>query len=164
VSLYGVTMSTANAALTAFLLANALGVLVGGLIADATRRHGDVAAGGFAGAALLIAAVGTVFPGPVLLAVCLGMAGFLSGMIAPSRDMMVRAAAPPGAAGRVFGIATTGFNIGGTIGPMLGGWIMDHGRPRLVFYASVTFMLLTVLLVLSSQRRSKRRQQLVPAE
>ena len=94
----------------------------------------------------------------------MGMAGFLSGMIAPSRDMMVRAAAPPGAAGRVFGIVTTGFNIGGTIGPMLGGWILDHGQPRLVFYASVTFMLLTVALVLSSKRRSKRSQQLVPAE
>ena len=144
VSLYGVTMSTANAALTAFLLATALGVLAGGFIADATRRHGDVAAAGFAGSALLIATVGTVFPGPVLLAVCMGAAGFLSGMIAPSRDMLVRAAAPPGAAGRVFGIVTTGFNIGGTIGPMLGGWIMDHGQPRLVFYVSVCFMLMTV--------------------
>ena len=38
----------------------------------------------------------------------MGMAGFLSGMIAPSRDMLVRAAAPPGAVGRVFGIVTTG--------------------------------------------------------
>ncbi len=61
-------------------------------------------------------------------------AGFLSGLIMPSRDMMVRAAAPPGAAGRVFGIVTTGFNIGGAVGPMLAGWIMDRGAPRWVFY------------------------------
>ena len=163
VSLYGVTLSTASAALTAFLLATAFGVLAGGFIADATRRHGDVAAAGFAGAALLIATVGTVYPGPVLLAVLMGTAGFLSGMIAPSRDMLVRAAAPPGASGRVFGIVTTGFNIGGTIGPMLGGLIMDHGRPRLVFYVSVCFMLITVAMALSSERRSKRRV-LAPAE
>ena len=163
VSLYGVTLSTANAALTAFLLSTAFGVLAGGFIADATRRHGDVAAAGFAGAALLIATVGSVYPGPVLLAVLMGMAGFLSGMIAPSRDMLVRAAAPPGAVGRVFGIVTTGFNIGGTIGPMLGGWIMDHGQPRLVFFASVCFMLITVVMALSSERRSKRRT-LAPAE
>ena len=58
VSLYGVTLSTANAALTAFLLATAFGVLAGGFIADATRRHGDVAAAGFTGAALLIATIG----------------------------------------------------------------------------------------------------------
>jgi MFS transporter, FSR family, fosmidomycin resistance protein len=157
VSLYGVTLSTANVALTAFLMATAFGVLAGGFIADATRRHGDVAAAGFAGAALLIGAVGTVYPGPVLLAVCMGAAGFLSGMIAPSRDMLVRAAAPPGASGRVFGIVTTGFNIGGTIGPMLGGLIMDHGQPRWVFYSSVCFMLITVVMALNSERRMRRR-------
>jgi MFS family permease len=156
VSLYGVTQSVANMALTAFLMATAFGVLAGGFVADATRRHGDVAAAGFAGAALLIGAVGTVYPGPVLLAVFMGAAGFLSGMIAPSRDMLVRAAAPPGASGRVFGIVTTGFNIGGTIGPMLGGFIMDHGQPRFVFYASVCFMLITVAMALTSERRTKR--------
>jgi MFS family permease len=164
VSLYGVTLSVANAALTVFLLATAFGVLAGGFVADATRRHGDVAAVGFAGAAVLIFVVGTVYPGPVLLSVCLGVAGFLSGMIAPSRDMLVRAAAPPGAAGRVFGIVTTGFNIGGTIGPMLGGWIMDHGMPRWVFYASVCFMLMTVAMALASERRARQRRGLAPAE
>ncbi len=163
VALHHVTLSTANAALTAFLLATALGVLAGGFIADATRRHGDVAAAGFAGAALLVALVGTIYPGPVLLAACMGAAGFLSGMIAPSRDMLVRAAAPPGASGRVFGIVTTGFNIGGTIGPMLGGWIMDHHLPRFVFYASVTFMLITVAMALASERHGER-PTLAPAE
>jgi MFS transporter, FSR family, fosmidomycin resistance protein len=157
-ALYGVTLSVANAALTVFLLATAFGVLAGGFIADATRRHGDVAAAGFAGAALLIFAVGTAYPGPVLLSAFMGIAGFLSGMIAPSRDMLVRAAAPPGASGRVFGIVTTGFNIGGTIGPMLGGWIMDHGLPRYVFYASVVFMLITVAMALATERGSRRRE------
>jgi MFS family permease len=61
----------------------------------------------------------------------MGLAGFLSGMIMPSRDMLVRAAAPPGAVGRAFGIVTTGFSIGGTVGPMLFGWIMDQWRPAL---------------------------------
>ncbi len=163
VALHHVTLSIANAALTAFLLSTALGVLAGGFIADATRRHGDVAAAGFAGAALLVALVGTIYPGPVLLVTCMGAAGFLSGMIAPSRDMLVRAAAPPGASGRVFGIVTTGFNIGGTIGPMLGGWIMDHHLPRFVFYASVTFMLITVAMALASERRG-RRPTFAPAE
>lgn len=156
VSVYGVTLSVANAALTVLLLATAFGVLAGGYVADATRRHGEVAAAGFAGAAVLVGLVGTVYPGPVLLATFLGIAGFLSGMIAPSRDMLVRAAAPPGASGRVFGIVTTGFNIGGTIGPMLGGWIMDHHLPRWIFYSSVMFMLMTVAMALESERRTRR--------
>jgi len=40
---------------------------------------------------------------------------------------------------------TTGFNIGGTIGPILAGWIMDLHAPRWVFYNSVVFMGLTVV-------------------
>jgi FSR family fosmidomycin resistance protein-like MFS transporter len=156
VSMYGISFSAANAALTAFLFAMAIGVLAGGFIADATKRHGDVAAGGFGAAGVLILAVGTVDLGPVFLIMAMGTAGFLSGMISPSRDMLVRAASPPGAFGRVFGIVTTGFNIGGTIGPMIGGWIMDHNLPRWVFYSSVLFMALTATMGLASEWRSRR--------
>lgn len=156
VSLYGVGFSAANAALTAFLFAMAVGVLAGGFIADATKRHGEVAAGGFGGAAVLVLAVGTIDLGPVLMVLAMGGAGFLSGMISPSRDMMVRAASPPGAFGRVFGIVTTGFNIGGTIGPMMGGWIMDHHLPRWVFYSSVFFMTLTAMMALAGEWRARR--------
>jgi len=131
-------------------------VLAGGFIADATKRHGDVAAAGFGGSAVLILLIGLFDLGAVPMILCMGMAGFLSGMISPSRDMLVRAASPPGAFGRVFGIVTTGFNIGGTIGPIIGGWIMDHSLPRWVFYSSVVFMTLTAIMGLASERRSRR--------
>ena len=156
-TLYGITLSAANVALSGFLFATAIGVLAGGFIADATRRHGDVAAAGFGGSAVLILLVGTIDLGPVLLFLAMTTAGFLSGMISPSRDMLVRAASPPGAFGRVFGIVTTGFNIGGTIGPLLGGWIMDHNLPRWVFYSSVAFMIVTSLMGLASERNARRR-------
>jgi hypothetical protein len=78
VSLYGVTLSVANLALTAFLTASALGVLEGGLVPDATRRHGDVAAVCFAGAAPLIGTAGSLQLGSALLILCMGSAGFLS--------------------------------------------------------------------------------------
>ena len=54
----------------------------------------------------------------------------------PSRDMLVRRSAPPGTEGRVFGIVSTGFNIGGAVGPVLYGWLLDHGQPRGLFIAS----------------------------
>jgi MFS family permease len=88
----------------------------------------------------------------MLLTPAMAMAGFLGGVIAPSRDMLVRNAAPPGAAGRAFGIVSTGFNVGGIIGPLLFGWIMDQNSPRWVFGASVVFMALTVLLGLVTER------------
>ena len=82
----------------------------------------------------------------------MGLAGFLGGVIAPSRDMLVLNAAPPGAAGRAFGIVSTGFNIGGIISPLLFGWLMDSGMPHWVFGASVIFMLMTVVLSLVTDR------------
>jgi MFS family permease len=160
-SAYSVPFSTANLALTAFLTASAFGVLGGGFIADMTRRHADVAAIGFAVTAVIVLLIGTVGLASPLLIVAMGAAGLLSGLIMPSRDMLVRAAAPPGAVGRAFGIVSIGLSTGGMIGPMLFGWIMDLGAPRWVFGASVVFMVLTVALALIGDRRSGRRRQLV---
>ncbi len=157
VSLYGIAPASANVALSAYLFAMATGVLAGGFIADATRRHAEVTAAGFATAAVLVFTIGTVNLGVILLVAAMAAAGFLVGMIMPSRDMLVRAVAPPGMAGRVFGIVTTGFNIGGAIGPILGGWCVQNGAPRWVFYSSVCFMALTVMAVLIGDWRSRRR-------
>ena len=76
------------------------------------------------------------------------------GVIAPSRDMLVRNAAPAGTAGRAFGIVSTGFNFSGILSPLLYGWIMDQNMPHWVFGASVGFMVLTVLLALVTDRKS----------
>jgi MFS family permease len=94
----------------------------------------------------------------------MGVAGFLSGMIMPSRDMLVRAAAPAGAVGRAFGIVSIGLSTGGMIGPMLFGWIMDSGMPRWVFGATAVFMLLTVAFALIGDRRSLGRRRAMVAE
>jgi MFS family permease len=155
---YGATFSAANLALTAYLGASAAGVLAGGFLADHTERHGQVAAACFAvNAAILLLIAAMNLPQLVLVA-AMGLAGFLSGVIAPSRDMMVRNAAPAGAAGRAFGIVSTGFNIGGIISPLLFGWIMDQNLPRGVFGVSVAFMVLTVMLALATERSGEARK------
>ncbi|MOA54119.1 multidrug resistance protein MdtH [compost metagenome] len=81
----------------------------------------------------------------------MGITGFLTGVIAPSRDMLVRAASPKGAEGKTFGIVSTGFNIGGAVGPIGFGWMLDHGHPNGIFWASVAFMSLTVVLTLMQE-------------
>jgi MFS family permease len=155
---YGETFSAANLALTAYLGASAAGVLAGGFLADLTERHGQVAAACFAVNAVILLIVAAISLPPLLLIAAMVLAGFLGGVIAPSRDMMVRNAAPPGAAGRAFGIVSTGFNIGGIISPLLFGWIMDQNLPHWVFGGSVVFMVLTVLLALATERNPKSAQ------
>jgi MFS family permease len=150
---YGASFSTANIALTAFLAFSAIGVLAGGFLADRTHRHGQVAAACFAVNAAIVLVIATVTLPSLVLTVAMATAGFLGGVIAPSRDMLVRNAAPPGAAGRAFGIVSTGFNLGGIVSPLLFGWIMDENAPHWVFGASVVFMVLTVLLALVTDRK-----------
>ncbi len=145
---YGSSFSSANIALTAFLGSSAVGVLAGGILADRTGRHGQVAAACFAINAVIVFVIATVNLPSLLLTAAMAVAGFLGGVIAPSRDMLVRNAAPAGAAGRAFGIVSTGFNLGGIVSPLLFGWIMDQNAPQWVFGASAVFMVLTVLLAL----------------
>ncbi len=159
----GLSLTMANAALTTFLFASAGGVLAGGVIADRTRNHGLVAAFGFGSAAALLLLVGSAVVPALALVPVMAMAGFLSGMIMPSRDMLVRAAAPPGQAGAVFGIVSTGFNIGGMAGPVLYGWLLDAGQPMLVFFAAAAFMLLTAVMALAQEWRLRRRRRMAEA-
>jgi MFS family permease len=150
---YGASFSSANMALTAYLGFSAIGVLAGGFLADRTQRHGQVAAACFAVNAAIVFVIATINLPSLLLTTAMASAGFLGGVIAPSRDMLVRNAAPAGAAGRAFGIVSTGFNLGGIVSPLLFGWIMDENAPQWVFGASVVFMMLTVLLALVTDRK-----------
>jgi MFS family permease len=165
---FGTPLSVANFALTAFLAAQACGVLAGGFIADMTRRHAEVAAIGFLLNAAIVLAIGLAGFSAVPLVLAMAAGGLLGGLIMPSRDMLVRAAAPLGAIGRTFGVVTSGFNIGGMIGPLMFGYIMDHGAPRWVFHATVVVMVVTAVVALFSDRRTSRRKavaaSLQPAE
>jgi FSR family fosmidomycin resistance protein-like MFS transporter len=151
-------LATASLALTVYLAMQALGVLAGGFIADKTWRHAEVAAIGYGVNACIVLAIGTVGFGAAPLVLAMGSAGLLGGMIMPSRDMLVRAAAPPGAIGRAFGVVTMGLNIGGMIGPLLFGFLMDHGAPHWVFGASVIAMITVAIVALIGDRRVSRQR------
>jgi MFS family permease len=154
---HGISFAAANVALTAYLGCTAIGVLMGGALAGRTTRHGEVAAVGFGLAALTMLLVAILdLPAPAII-VAMGLSGIIFGLVQPARDMLVRRAAPPGSAGRVFGIVSTGFNIGGTVGPLLFGWLMDHGQPRWVFGAAVVFMAMTALFGVLEEWRGARR-------
>lgn len=157
---FNVTLPAANMALTVFMFASAFGVLAGGVLADRTDKHGYLAAGAFALAAVFVVIViGLPLP-PLLLALALGAIGFLTGIVAPSRDMLVRAASPAEAEGKTFGIVSTGFNVGGVIGPVLFGFLLDRGLASGVLWASVCFMVITTVIVLVQERHSAAKPAL----
>lgn len=157
-AIYGAPLVLATGALTVYLVGNASGVLTGGFLADRATRHDLVAAGGVLCAAALttLLASGTLPLGAV--SAVMALTGFSMGVTAPSRDMLVRAAAPPGMIGRTFGIVTAGFSISGIIGPLMFGWILDHGAPQWVFGASVIVMAVTAIVAWIADRRATARR------
>jgi len=154
-ALYGTPVPTANVALSGNLLLSAIGVLIGGLLVGRTTRHGLVAAVGLGAMALFTTLIGEIEFGPVVLISAMSLIGFFSGIIMPSRDMIVREVTPPGSFGKVFGFVTTGFNIGGIISPLIFGAIMDYGSPRFVFLAVAAFSLVAIVTVATRTRRAE---------
>jgi predicted MFS family arabinose efflux permease len=153
--LYRVDLAAATVPLTAYLVASAFGVLVGGWIADRTRQHHHVVGACFLLVALFAAAVPLLQPPVAIVTLLFALAGLFAGAVAPSRDMMVRALTPAGSSGKVFGFVTTGFNIGGIAGPLMFGLVLDYGTPQHLFWAIAALSLLTLLVVYASSRQAE---------
>jgi FSR family fosmidomycin resistance protein-like MFS transporter len=152
-ALYGTTPEIANTALTGLLLFSAGGVLVGGWLSGHTAHHGIVAAVGLTLMAAMAALVGLIDFPAALLVTLLSLAGFFSGIVMPSRDLIVRNVTPPGAYGRVFGFVTTGFNIGGIVSPLIFGPLLDHGYPGAIFFCVAGCALISISTVVVSTSR-----------
>jgi len=141
------SLGVANTLLTVFMAASAAGVLLGGPLADRTRRHGAVAALAMIASAVLIVVVGGFNLPAVAIGLMFAVMGLLQGCIRPARDMMVRAVTPPGAAGRVYGFVSTGYNIGNAVIPVLLGWLVDIGYAHAVFFALAAIMIVAIATV-----------------
>jgi FSR family fosmidomycin resistance protein-like MFS transporter len=157
-ALYGTPLSIADTALGGYLLMISIGVLLGGLLASRTRRHDLVALTGLIAVALMTLTIGLASLGTAWLIALMAIGGLFSGLIMPSRDMIVRSFSPPGSFGKVFGFVTTGFNLGGIIAPLLFGWLMDQGHPRAIFLLGAACSLLSIPTVLSFGARRKPQE------
>jgi MFS family permease len=149
--IHGASTEMAGSILSAFFGAMSLGVLLGGVLADRTDRHGLVTGTAIAGTAgaILLAAFGAV---PLMaVAVAIAFGGLCYGVTTPSRDLLVRAATPPGFIGIAFGFTSTGLGIGGAIGPVVCGWVMDSGRPDLTLMLIAAVTALAILTVFTGR-------------
>ena len=153
VDLFGLSLIEASRAVTGFLLATAAGIFIGGILADRTERHDRIAIAGMTTAGLFMLYVAINDLGPTMVLTMLVLAGVASGTTTPSRDMLVRAAAPKGASGRVFGFVYSGLDLGSSLVPLALGWALDLGHPEAVFYAVAGFLALTIFTVVQVRRQ-----------
>jgi MFS family permease len=164
VHLQGIPLTAANAALTGFLVAGAVGVLVGGVIADRTDRYDVVATVGFGVAATMFVLIGSTEVAVAWTVAGFALAGLMQGIIWPSRDMMVRSLTPRGSSGKVFGFVSSGLDVGGALAPLLFGWIIDQGAPKGIFLLTALFMLTSLAAAVGAARLARRLRPALAAE
>ncbi len=155
-ALHGTPIAIGAAALTAYLLGSAAGILFGGYTADRIQRHELMVGVGLFGAAVLILVAGYVPFDALALNALLAVAGFLGGLASPARDMLVRRATPKGATGKVFGFVYSGLDLGSTTAPTLAGFLVDHGHPIGVLWLVAAGQLLAILTAFGLGRRPRQ--------
>jgi MFS family permease len=155
VSLYGVPLATAAGTLTGYLVGAAAGTLVGGFVAARSRRHGLAAGAGLGFAMLFVATLASGTLPALLLVATTTLAGFSLGTVNPSRDIIVREVTPEHARGKVYGFVYSGLDLGSSIAPPVIGWLIDTGRPRMVFLAGAAALLMSATLMLLLGRRRR---------
>lgn len=152
--MFPLALEAAAVALSSLLIGSALGVVLGGWIADRASRHDLVAAGGLLAAGALTAIIASGGVPPWLVLPLMALSGFAGGLTGPSRDMIVRGATPPGASGKVFGFVYSGLDVGSMIAPPVFGWLLDHNMAHAIFWVAFAVYMLNVVTVLQIRRFS----------
>ena len=154
---YGVPIALGTSALTAYLLGTTAGILAGGFLAAHTGYHDRVAASGLAAGGALMLLVGVLPAAAPFALPIFAVTGFALGATGPSRDMIVRAATPAGAAGRVYGFVYSGIDLGATIAPVVVGTLLDQHEPRALFLAVAVCLFVAIGTVLQVRRAGAER-------
>ncbi|MFT5393310.1 MAG: FSR family fosmidomycin resistance protein-like MFS transporter [Gammaproteobacteria bacterium] len=147
VKIHHVSLTDANTALSAHLFGVVAGILMAGVIASRFTRHMVTATCALLLAAGATALVVVVPSSPLLLIALLTASGVGLGAVLPARDLMIRALAPPGEVGKVFGFVFVGYSIGLSAAPILFGWFLDIDRAALVFVLAAACALLALLAI-----------------
>ena len=155
--IYEMALSQANLCLTMFLAFTSLGILLGGFLSDKTGRNISIAIGGnlISGIAIISLSISNLNLFHILGIISL--AGFMSGVTAPSRDLLVRNVAPKESIGAVFGFVSTGLNVGGIFAPFIYGWFLDYKSALLVFIISGICQILIITSVIGMMHSSKTK-------
>ncbi|WP_238913551.1 MFS transporter [Achromobacter insolitus] len=125
--LYDLSKVAASSALSGYMVASAVGMAAGGFLVSANPRteRTVMVALILAGLTLVVLALGLV--PSVLAAPVVALAGFCSGVAAPSRDMLIRRVTPKGSTGSVYGLVYSGMDVGSALGPLAFGLLLDAG-------------------------------------
>ncbi len=143
--MYGMPLSLTTMVVTGYMLCGAMGMVLGGFLVGRVERLEKTISVCLLASATLLTLVGLgVLPGMVALAVA-SLAGMGIGIAGPSRDMLIKRAAPPGATGRVYGTVYSGLDLGFSLAAPVFGAMLDAQMNAGIFYGSALALVLSVV-------------------
>ena len=144
-AMYGLPLSVTALIVTGYMLCGAAGMVIGGfLVGRVERLEKTISICMLASAALLLVVATGWLPGMAAVVVA-SVAGFGTGIAGPSRDMLIKRAAPPGATGRVYGTVYSGLDLGFCLAAPVFGYMLDHQMNQSVFLGSAVALALSVV-------------------
>jgi MFS family permease len=163
-STFGLDLKLAGAMVTIMLFGVPAGILVGGVIADRVKRRDLTVSLTYGAAALMMLCLWRLPLGEAAIIAIYVMVGFIYGLAFPSRDILVRSATPKGASGKVFGFVYSGMDFGSLLTPVVFGWLIDTGQPRIAFLCVAGLWIVAIFLLrATSLSAARQRAEPVPA-
>jgi FSR family fosmidomycin resistance protein-like MFS transporter len=143
-SIYQVPLDVGSYYITLLALGSAGGVLFGGYLAAKLKAPERIVTSCLSVTIVMCLLLGTGFIPVGLIPILFFGLGFGYGVVAPSRDLLVKTVTPKGVAGRVYGIVYSGIDLGAAVGPFIFGFFMDAGLPNALFLGIVVFQLMII--------------------
>ena len=158
--IYAFELEAAAAFVSVMIGAIMIGVLLGGYLADKIRKPDLIVTVGYCIATLMVTSIWYFELVSWQLFGIFAVIGFMYGVVFPSRELLVRAATPKGASGKVFGFVYSGMDFGAAVTPVLFGWFVDTGVSRYAFLCVAILWVLSIVIMLMTNSATKRRQSL----
>ncbi len=156
-NIYEIPLTVGSYYITLLALGSASGVLFGGYLAAKLQTPERIVTSCLMMTIGMCLLLGSGLISTALIPGIFFVIGFGYGVVAPSRDLLVKTATPKGVSGRVYGIVYSGIDLGAAVGPFIFGFFMDAGLPKALFLGIAVFQLLVIPTVfkVSSSTQTK---------
>lgn len=142
--LYEIPLDVGSYFITLLALGSSGGVLFGGYLAAKLQAPERIVSSCLSITVAMCLLLATGLLSAQIIPYVFFALGFGYGVVAPSRDLMVKQATPKGVSGRVYGIVYSGIDLGAAVGPFIFGFFMDAGLPKALFVGIAIFQLMII--------------------
>jgi MFS family permease len=154
-NIYGVAISAGSYFITLLALGSAAGILFGGYLTAKLKTPEKIVSSCLTLTILMCLLLASGFVPVNIIPILFCAMGFGYGVLAPSRDLLVKQVTPQGVSGRVYGIVYSGIDLGAAVGPFIFGFFMDAGLPKALFVGIALFQLMIIPTVLKVSSRTR---------